>query len=130
MHLTDGRTAVCGMVAGSPAEDTTSAFPWVILPIVAVPWGYASANDICKPQAGRFPRSRPNADRATADPAARAMPKDAGGPLWIAGLSPVAHHSRQLFSVLFVVPVAAIADMTASIAHFISLEVGDPFRVP
>jgi hypothetical protein len=28
-----------GMLAGSPAEDITSAFLWVILPIVAVPWG-------------------------------------------------------------------------------------------
>lgn len=30
-------------LAGSPAEDTTSAFLWVLLPIVAVPWGYAFA---------------------------------------------------------------------------------------
>ena len=29
-----------GKLSGSPAEDTTSAFLWVILPIVAVPWGY------------------------------------------------------------------------------------------
>lgn len=28
-------------LAGSPAEDMTHAFLWVILPIVAVPWGYA-----------------------------------------------------------------------------------------
>lgn len=26
---------------GSPAEDITSQFLWVLLPIVAVPWGYA-----------------------------------------------------------------------------------------
>jgi len=30
-----------GALIGSPAEDTTFAFLWVILPIVAVPWGYA-----------------------------------------------------------------------------------------
>jgi hypothetical protein len=29
-----------GALAGSPAEGITSAFEWVILPIVAVPWGY------------------------------------------------------------------------------------------
>jgi hypothetical protein len=31
---------VTGKLAGSPAEGTTSAFLWVILPIIAVPWGY------------------------------------------------------------------------------------------
>ena len=29
-----------GQLAGSPAEGTTAAFLWVLLPIVAVPWGY------------------------------------------------------------------------------------------
>ncbi|HTC39262.1 MAG TPA: hypothetical protein VK693_09940 [Steroidobacteraceae bacterium] len=29
-----------GTLAGSSAEGTTSAFLWVFLPIVAVPWGY------------------------------------------------------------------------------------------
>jgi hypothetical protein len=29
-----------GTLAGSSAEGTTSAFLWVLLPIVAVPWGY------------------------------------------------------------------------------------------
>jgi len=29
-----------GTLAGSPAEDLTGAFLWVVLPIVAVPWGY------------------------------------------------------------------------------------------
>jgi hypothetical protein len=29
-----------GTLAGSPAEDITSSFLWVILPIVAVPWRY------------------------------------------------------------------------------------------
>jgi hypothetical protein len=28
-------------LAGSPAEEMTQAFIWVILPIVATPWGYA-----------------------------------------------------------------------------------------
>jgi len=39
-----------GTLAGSPAEGTTSAFLWVILPIVAVPWGYAFANYIYQPK--------------------------------------------------------------------------------
>jgi len=29
-----------GTLAGSPAEGLTSVFLWVILPIVAIPWGY------------------------------------------------------------------------------------------
>jgi hypothetical protein len=29
-----------GTLVGSSAEGTTSAFLWVLLPIVAVPWGY------------------------------------------------------------------------------------------
>ncbi|MGB8064109.1 MAG: hypothetical protein WCF26_19615 [Candidatus Sulfotelmatobacter sp.] len=33
-----------GTLAGSPAEDITSQFLWVILPIVAVPWGYVFEN--------------------------------------------------------------------------------------
>ena len=33
-----------GALWGSPAAGTTSAFLWVILPIVAVPWGYVFAN--------------------------------------------------------------------------------------
>jgi hypothetical protein len=37
-----------GTLVGSPAEGTTSAFLWVLLPIVAVPWGYAFANYIYK----------------------------------------------------------------------------------
>jgi hypothetical protein len=28
-------------LAGSPAEEMTHAFVWVILPIVAMPWAYA-----------------------------------------------------------------------------------------
>ena len=35
-----------GKLEGSPAEGTTAAFLWVILPIIAVPWGYAYATYI------------------------------------------------------------------------------------
>jgi hypothetical protein len=37
-----------GKLAGSPAEDITSGFLWVVLPIVAVPWGYVFVNYIYK----------------------------------------------------------------------------------
>jgi len=37
-----------GRLQGSPAEGITSAFLWVILPIVAVPWGYVFVNYIYK----------------------------------------------------------------------------------
>jgi hypothetical protein len=39
-----------GMLTGSSAESTTSAFLWVILPIVAVPWVYVIGNYIYKPK--------------------------------------------------------------------------------
>ena len=39
-----------GTLAGSPAEDTTSAFLWVVLPIIAVPWGYVFMSYIYKPK--------------------------------------------------------------------------------
>jgi hypothetical protein len=39
-----------GTLAGSSADDTTSAFLWVLLPIVAVPWGYVFGNFIYKPK--------------------------------------------------------------------------------
>jgi hypothetical protein len=39
-----------GRLAGSLAEGITSAFLWVILPIVAVPWRYAFVNYIYKPK--------------------------------------------------------------------------------
>jgi hypothetical protein len=39
-----------GMLAGSPAEDTTVKFVWVILPIVAVPWGYVLATYVYTPK--------------------------------------------------------------------------------
>jgi hypothetical protein len=37
-------------LVGSAAEGTTTAFLWVILPIVAVPWGYVFANFVYKPK--------------------------------------------------------------------------------
>jgi hypothetical protein len=39
-----------GRLAGSDAEGTTAGFLWVILPIVAVPWGYAFANYVYQPK--------------------------------------------------------------------------------
>jgi TRAP-type C4-dicarboxylate transport system permease small subunit len=39
-----------GTLAGSPAEDITSQFLWVILPIVAVPWGYVFVNYFYQPK--------------------------------------------------------------------------------
>jgi hypothetical protein len=38
-----------GKLAGSSAEGITSGFLWVILPIVAVPWGYVFVNYIYRP---------------------------------------------------------------------------------
>jgi hypothetical protein len=38
-----------GALAGSSAEGMTSAFLWVLLPIVAVPWGYVFGAYIYKP---------------------------------------------------------------------------------
>jgi hypothetical protein len=39
-----------GILTGSPAEATTSAFLWVILPVVAVPWWYVFKTFIYNPQ--------------------------------------------------------------------------------
>ena len=39
-----------GTLAGSSAEGMTSAFLWVLLPIVAVPWGYVFRNYIFSPK--------------------------------------------------------------------------------
>lgn len=39
-----------GKLAGSPADGTTSAFLWVMLPIVAVPWGYVFVTYVHKPR--------------------------------------------------------------------------------
>ena len=40
-----------GKLQGSPAEGIAAAFLWVILPIVAVPWGYVFVNYIYRPAA-------------------------------------------------------------------------------
>jgi hypothetical protein len=39
-----------GTLAGSPAEGISSEFLWVILPIVAVPWGYTFVTYIYNPK--------------------------------------------------------------------------------
>jgi hypothetical protein len=39
-----------GTLQGSSAEGTTSAFLWVLLPIVAVPWGYVIGNYVYRPK--------------------------------------------------------------------------------
>ena len=38
-----------GTLAGSAAESMTAAFLWVILPIIAIPWGYAFVNYVYRP---------------------------------------------------------------------------------
>ena len=48
---------VTGKLAGSPAEGTTSAFLWVILPIIAVPWGYVFVNYLYKPAKQNRPQT-------------------------------------------------------------------------
>ncbi len=39
-----------GTLAGSSAEGATSAFLWVVLPIVAIPWGYAFRSYVYHPK--------------------------------------------------------------------------------
>jgi hypothetical protein len=39
-----------GTLTGSSAEGITSGFLWVVLPIVAVPWGYAFVTYIYNPK--------------------------------------------------------------------------------
>jgi len=46
-----------GALAGSAAEGTTAAFLWVVLPIVAVPWGYVFATYIYAPKRKNAPDS-------------------------------------------------------------------------
>jgi hypothetical protein len=46
-----------GALAGSSAENITSSFSWVILPIVAVPWGYVFGNYFYKATAVGDPKS-------------------------------------------------------------------------
>ena len=38
-----------GTLAGSGAEGITTSFVWVLLPIVAVPWGYAFVHYVHQP---------------------------------------------------------------------------------
>jgi hypothetical protein len=40
-----------GALAGSSAEGETEAFLWVVLPIVAIPWGYAYRSYVYRPKA-------------------------------------------------------------------------------
>jgi hypothetical protein len=40
-----------GTLAGSSAEGATSAFLWVVLPIVSIPWGYAFRSYVYEPKA-------------------------------------------------------------------------------
>jgi len=47
-----------GTLEGSPAEGTTNSFLWVILPIVAVPWGYALGTYVYKPKRSDEPVGR------------------------------------------------------------------------
>jgi hypothetical protein len=45
-----------GRLAGSSAEGITSSFSWVLLPIVAVPWGYVLSTYFYKPGKGHVSR--------------------------------------------------------------------------
>ena len=57
-----------GALAGSAAEGTTAAFLWVILPIVAMPWGYAFVQYVYDPGKRVRRLTKPSAG-AVADPA-------------------------------------------------------------
>jgi hypothetical protein len=39
-----------GTLAGSSAAGITAEFSWVLLPILATPWGYAFANYVYRPK--------------------------------------------------------------------------------
>ena len=47
-----------GTLAGSAAEDTTTSFLWVVLPIVAVPWIYAFRTYVYRPKSEERDRER------------------------------------------------------------------------
>ena len=49
-----------GKLMGSPAEGTTSAFLWVILPIVVVPWAYVFSTYIYRPKKWSLSGERSN----------------------------------------------------------------------
>lgn len=55
---------VRGTLAGSPAEGITAQFLWVILPIAAMPWGYAFVHYIYDPR-GREPGRGLRAERSS-----------------------------------------------------------------
>lgn len=48
-----------GKLAGSPVEEETSAFLWVLLPIVAVPWGYVFTHYVYQPKQRAEPLNDP-----------------------------------------------------------------------
>jgi hypothetical protein len=48
-----------GTLAGSSAAGITSQFIWVILPIAAMPWGYAFVNYIYNPRRALHPAPQP-----------------------------------------------------------------------
>jgi len=52
-------------LVGSPAEEMTYAFLWVVLPIVAMPWGYAFKRYVLN-RAPEPPRGAPAPSMATA----------------------------------------------------------------
>ena len=49
-----------GTLATSPAADITTQFLWVILPIAAVPWGYAFAHYVYSPRRDLHPQTQPH----------------------------------------------------------------------
>ena len=55
-----------GTLAASPAAETTSAFLWVVLPLVATPWGYAFLHYIYDPR-----HASPQPGHAQLNPASR-----------------------------------------------------------
>ncbi len=48
-----------GTLAASPAADITAQFLWVILPILAMPWGYAFAQYVYSPRRNLRTQSQP-----------------------------------------------------------------------
>jgi hypothetical protein len=47
-----------GALANSPAADITTQFLWVILPIVAMPWGYAFVTYVYNPRRAPSPQAQ------------------------------------------------------------------------
>jgi hypothetical protein len=46
---------VRGVLWGSPAQEIVVPFLWVLLPIIAVPWGYAFVNYVYSPRPSKQP---------------------------------------------------------------------------